>query len=322
MGEDRTPTLERFGEEVRAGLTASPKTLPCAWFYDEVGSLLFEEICDQPEYYPTRAEEEILRSRAGEIAEVVSSLEGEFSLVELGSGSSVKTRHLIEAFLARGDGLRYVPVDISRSMLEESARRLVADYPSLRVAGVAAEYGAGLKMVRERFQGRELVLWLGSNVGNLERREAVGFLGDLRRGLGEDDRFLMGVDLRKDPEVLEAAYDDAAGVSARFNLNLLARINRELGGHFDLATFAHRAPWIEEEGRIEMHLESLVDQTVAIDALGIEVSFQAGETIHTENSTKYSLEEIDGLAAASGFEVQRRWLDSGERFALQLLRPR
>jgi dimethylhistidine N-methyltransferase len=318
LGEGRELTLERFAAETLAGLTAGPKTLPCAYLYDATGSRLFEEICALPEYYPTRAEEEILRENAAAIA---ADLPAGVSVVELGSGSATKTRHLLEALLLRADGLRYVPVDISRSMLEQSSRDLLAQYPTLQVLGVAAEYSDGLRVVRREVEGPEVVLWLGSNVGNLDRADAIAFLADVRADLDPDDRFLLGVDLRKDVLVLERAYDDAAGVTAAFNKNLLARINRELGGDFDLDAFAHRAPWNAEHGRMEMHLESLVDQTVRIDALELDVAFARGETIHTESSHKYSLAEIDQLAARAGFALADRWLDAERRFSLQLLRP-
>lgn len=308
-----------FASSVREGLASRPRWLSCRWLYDERGSRLFEAICEQPEYYPTRAELSILRERAGEIA---AALPAGGSLVELGSGSALKPRVLIEALLARDGALRYVPVDISRSMLEASSRELLEAYPALEILGVAAEYGDGLRELRRRVAGPKLVLWLGSNVGNFERPEAAAFLAELRGGLSRDDRLLLGVDLRKDKGVLERAYDDAAGVTAAFNLNLLERINRELGGDFELDGFRHRARYDECEGRVEMHLESLRDQRVRIAALGLELDFQAGETIHTENSYKYSPGEIDALAAAGGFEVEARWYDAERRFSLQTLRLR
>lgn len=308
-----------FASSVHEGLASRPRWLSCRWLYDERGSRLFEAICEQPEYYPTRAELAILRERAGEIA---AALPPGGSLVELGSGSALKTRVLIEALLARDGTLRYVPVDISRSMLEHSSRALLEAYPALEILGVAAEYGAGLRELRRRIAGPKLVLWLGSNVGNFERPEAAAFLDELREGLSRDDRLLLGVDLRKDARVLERAYDDAAGVTARFNLNLLERINRELAGTFDLAAFRHLARYDEPEGRVEMHLECLRDQRVRIGALGLELDFRRGETIHTENSYKYSPAEIDALAAVAGFELEARWFDPERRFSLQTLRPR
>ena len=311
--------IEDFASSVRAGLAQPPRSLSCRWLYDEQGSQLFEAICEQPEYYPTRAELSILRERSEEIA---AALPPGGSLVELGSGSALKTRVLIEALLARDGALCYVPVDISRSMLETSSRELLADYPELEIVGVAAEYRDGLRELRRRVEGPKLVLWLGSNVGNFERPAAAAFLAELREGFEAHDRLLIGVDLRKDKGVLERAYDDAAGVTAAFDLNLLARVNRELGGDFDLAGFRHDARYDELLGRVEMHLVSLRAQRVRIAALDLELDFAEGETIHTENSYKYSVDEVDALAAAGGFEVEARWFDAQRRFSLQALRPR
>ena len=334
-----------LAEEVRAGLTATPKRLPCRFFYDEHGSLLFEQICELPEYYVTRAEREILAAHAAEIVAQLPAVRASTELVELGSGSAAKTRLLIAALLRRQPALRYVPVDISRSALEESAGALLAAYPTLRVDAVAADYEAGLRYLAnlavltvpvagaQPGPGASIVgaaavaapprlfLWLGSNVGNLTRAEAAAFLRRVRDRMGPDDRLLIGIDLRKDRAVLEAAYDDARGVTARFNKNLLARINRELGGHFDLDAFEHRAIYDDAAGRIAMYLVSCREQTVAIDSLGVGVPFAAGEAIHTEDSYKYSSDEIEVLAADAGFTVERRWLDGGQRFSDNLLRP-
>src|SRR5919108_2369334 len=324
-----------FAHEVRAGLSAVPKRIPCRFFYDAEGSRLFEAICELPEYYVTRAEREILAAHADEIA---ASVPAETTLVELGSGSATKTRLLIEALLRRQETLRYVPVDISRSALEASALELVAAYPRLTVNAVAAEYQDGLRYLYNLAALRaggagaataaapgtdmpKLVLWLGSNVGNLGRDEAAAFLRRVREAMGPRDHLLIGIDRRKDRAVLEPAYDDAQGVTARFNKNLLARINRELGGHFDLDAFDHRATYGEAEGRIVMELVSRRAQAVPIDALGIEVPFAAGEAIHTEDSYKYADKEIGALAAAAGFAVERQWYDAHRRFTDALLRP-
>jgi L-histidine Nalpha-methyltransferase len=307
-----------FAVDVRAGLTAARKRLSCRWLYDDIGSALFEHICDTPEYYLTRAEQSILDARADEIARAVAP---NAALVELGSGSARKTRVLIAAMIRRQGRLRYVPIDISRSMLEQSSRELAEDHAALEITAIAAEYRAGLRILRRERAQAKLVLWLGSNVGNFTRAEAARFLRGVRATLGARDRFLLGVDLRKSRAMLEAAYDDAAGVTARFNLNLLARINRELGGHFDLDGFTHRARWNERLGCMHMHLRSERAQTVAIDDLGLRVRFGAGETIFTESSYKYSLDELGRLARAGGFAVERRWLDDERRFALSLLAP-
>lgn len=316
LAKDSEPLAAEFAEAVREGLTGTPKRVPCRFFYDEEGSRLFEAICHLLEYDLTRVEGAILAARAPEI---VAAVPGLATLAELGSGSAVKTRLLIEAILARRPTLRYVPVDISLSALEASAVGLLEDYPGLTITAYACEYAEGIARLARENGGAKLVLWLGSNVGNLERDAAAAFLRKLAGALAPIDRVLMGVDLRKDRRSLERAYDDAAGVTAQFNKNLLVRINRELGGHFDLARFKHRALYREDVGRVEMHLVSTRRQTVAIDRLGIEVPFEKGESIHTESSYKYSLPEIDALARASGMDVRARWLDERSRFSVNLL---
>ncbi len=308
-----------FAAEVRAGLAASPKRLPCRFFYDREGSLLFEAICELPEYYLTRAEEEILREH---VAELAAQFPEGVALLELGSGSAAKTRILLEEFLRRQKTLRYVPVDIARSILEESSRALLRDYPGLEIRAIVGEYEAALSHLNADAGRRKLILWLGSNIGNMDREEAAHFLRRLREQMTGEDRLLVAVDLRKDRRVLEAAYDDAQGVTARFNRNILARINRELGGCFDLSRFEHRAVYDEEAGRVEMYLVSTAAQRVRIAALNWEAGFAAGEAIHTENSYKYSRAEIGEVAAAAGLGVERQWLDRESRYSLNLLAPK
>jgi L-histidine N-alpha-methyltransferase len=307
-----------FAEDVRHGLTVSPKFLFPKYFYDELGSLLFEAITALPEYYPTRTEAEILRDHAPEI---VSALGGPVWLLELGSGDGQKTRLLIEALLARQGKLEYVPVDISESAVETSSRSLLFSYPALRITGYVGEYHRALRKIREErvAPGRTLVLFLGSTLGNLDPEERLTLVRDVRSLLDPGEGFLLGVDLKKSEDVLIPAYDDGLGVTAAFNLNLLVRINRELGGEFDPHAFRHRAIYDQVIGRVEMHLESRRDQTVAIRDLGIEVSFAAGETIHTESSYKFDREQIAGLAKETGFELRQVWTDSQERFASNLL---
>jgi dimethylhistidine N-methyltransferase len=318
-GEGAAAQTADFASDVRAGLLATPKSLPCRWFYDAEGSRLFEEICELPEYDVTRTEQAILEKHAGDIAAAVPP---GVTLVELGSGNSHKTRLLIEELLRRSGGLVYVPIDISRPALELAGADLVARYPALEVRAIAAEYHAGLRHLGDLGRpGARLLLWLGSNVGNFDRDGAARFLARLHPALGPSDALLIGIDLRKDPKTLVAAYDDSQGVTALFNLNLLARINRELGGSIDLDGFRHLATYDERLGRIQMHLVSTRRQTAVIKRLGISIDFDDGERIHTEDSWKYSLAEIDTLARASGFRVAARWTDSRHHFAESLLMP-
>src|SRR5579864_431312 len=249
-----------FGSDVRSGMTAQPKYLSCRYFYDREGSRLFEAICELPEYYLTRAETEILQNHAREIASV---FKGDVTVIELGSGNAVKTRLLLET-LVPGRRVRYVPIDICRPVLEQSAADLLQRFPSLEIVAVSAEYDEALRHLQGESERPRLILWLGSNIGNFKRQEAAKFLRRIRNTMTPADRVLVGVDLRKDRAVLEAAYDDAAGVTAAFNLNLLARINHELNGNFDLCAFQHRAIYNQDLGRIEMHLVSTRDQRVTI----------------------------------------------------------
>ncbi len=307
-----------LAREVRTGLCAARKRLPCRFFYDELGSLIFEEICATPEYYLTRAEDEILEQNA---AAIVGAVPPGATLVELGSGSARKTRRLLEAHVARGGSPAFAMVDISSAALRASAADLRAAFPDTIVLGVAAEYRDGIELLAAEKREPWLVLWLGSNVGNLDRTEAARFLAGICARLRSGDRFLLGVDRRKDAGVLERAYDDAAGVTARFNQNLLARINAELGGRFDPDAFRHVALYDERAGRIEMHLESLRDQVVRIELLDLDVRFAARERIHTEDSYKYSDPEVEELARASGFVVERAFTDARGQFLSVLLAP-
>jgi L-histidine Nalpha-methyltransferase len=308
-----------FSEDTRRGLTASPKVLFPKYFYDALGSRLFEAICELPEYYVTRAEAEIFQRHANEIA---GSLDGPLRLLELGSGDARKTRLLIEALVARQGGLEYLPIDVSRSAMVQSAERLLHAFPELTVTAFVADYHAGLRAVRgERVPPgvRTLALFLGSTIGNLDPGDRIALLREIRAVLRPGDGLLLGTDLRKPERVVLPAYDDALGVTAAFNLNLLSRINRELGGGFDLGSFRHRARWNQELGRIEMHLESLREQTVFIQSLGLEVRFAAGETIHTESSYKFEPAQVEEMAQAGGFALRRTWTDRGGRFASNLL---
>jgi len=303
--------------DVRRGLSGSPKWLPPKHLYEGRGSELFDQICDTPEYYPTRTERGLLADRAAEILEAAGRPD---TLVELGSGAARKTRILLEGILSRSGSATYVPVDVSESMLTASAERLLEDYPGLRVHGVVADYDRHLDRLPRL--GRRLVAFLGGTLGNFEPVAAVTFLGTIGRGLGEDDRFLVGMDLVKDVHTLEAAYDDAQGVTAAFNLNVLQVINDQLAGRFDLDRFEHLARFDVPKAQIEMHLRSKVAQTVRIEALEMDVSFEAGETIHTEVSRKFTEASARSMFAEAGLDVERWWTPANGWFALALARRR
>ena len=308
----------RIAEIVSSGLSRPQKSLPCHLFYDKRGSQLFEDICALPEYYLTRSEREILEAHAEEIA---AQFGGRPMLAELGSGSSAKTQVLIEAFLRRHGRLRYAPIDISPTILEESALVLLDRYDTLEIIAIAAEYRRGLEKIDRQANRNKLILWLGSSVGNFSRKDAGQFLRGVHGHMSADDRLLVGVDLRKSAAILEPAYDDQAGVTAEFNKNILRRLNRELQANFDVNAFAHRAVYVETEGRVEMHLVSERAQCATIGTSGETFQFEAGETIHTENSYKYSFEEMNELARLSGFHPKKRWTDSADLFGLNLWAP-
>jgi dimethylhistidine N-methyltransferase len=305
-----------LAEDVRRGLASKPKRFLPKYFYDELGSKLFDAICMLPEYYLTRAENEVLEQYSDEI---VASVEGETTLLEMGSGSASKTRLIIEALLRKQDELLFIPVDISATALDSSSRILLQSYPQLKIDAYAADYFAGLAELGKTQRDRTLALFLGSNISNFDLEEALKFLRALRVVLKEGDALLLGADLKKEKTILEAAYNDALGVTAAFNLNVLARINRELGSNFDLRAFQHRAVYNEQVGRVEIYIESLREQTVTIGELGMEVQFGAGEQIHTENSYKYDLAGIAKLASETGFALTRTWLDKGQQFSSNLL---
>lgn len=304
-----------FANAVHRGLTANPRFLASKFFYDALGSYLFEAICLLPEYYLTRAESEILSRYSPEI---VAQIAGRIGLVELGSGSAVKSRYLIRALLERQEALHYQPIDISRTMLAESSAALLSDFPGLSITGIAGDYTANFELTELPEGERRLALFLGSNIGNYDSSDARGLIRRLRTSLSAGDALLIGADLRKDRVVLEAAYDDALGVTAAFNLNMLRRINVELAAEFDPRKFRHRAIWNDRAGRMEMYLESRESQSVRIETLGLQVDFAAGEMIHTENSYKYRLEDLASLASDTGFRVSRSWFDEKRQFSCNL----
>jgi dimethylhistidine N-methyltransferase/ergothioneine biosynthesis protein EgtC len=301
--------------DVLDGLTAPAKSLPPKWFYDARGSELFEEITHLPEYYPTRAEQEILTRHAAEIAAKTRAA----TLIELGSGSSRKTRLLLDALTAAGTLVRYAPLDVSDSALVQAGEALCRDYPTLRVAATVTDFEHELALADE--PGPRLLGFLGSTLGNLDRDQRAAFYGVLRRALSADDTLLLGVDLVKDPDVLVAAYDDGQGITAAFDKNVLQVLNRELAADFDPDAFDHRAVWNAAEERIEMHLRSRVEQAVKVPALDLSVDFAAGEDLRTEISVKFRRETLTAELADAGFTVRHWWTDRLERFALLLAVP-
>ncbi len=324
VGED----VEQMVEDVRAGLLAVPKDLSPwpKYFYDEKGSELFEEITALPEYYQTRTELSILQEKAPEIVARTGCRE----LVELGSGSSSKTRVLLDAMVSRSGSTsepgpdRYVPFDVSESALEGSAKRLTEEYPTLEISGFVGDFDRSLESLlaypRAGAAGR-IVVFLGGTIGNFTPERRRAFLERLRVGLEKGDYLLVGVDLIKDTSLLEAAYDDAAGVTARFNKNLLNVLNRKLGGKFDPELFIHRATFNRDESRVEMWLDSTVEQEVPVSALDLEVPFEAGEGMRTEISNKFTRESIAGAFDESGLRLLDLYTDDGDLFGLALGEP-
>ncbi|MGY1594023.1 L-histidine N(alpha)-methyltransferase [Geodermatophilus sp. SYSU D00708] len=298
-----------------AGLTATPKSLPPRWFYDARGSELFDEITRLPEYYPTRAERAILTASAGEIA----AASGADVLVELGSGTSEKTRLLLTALREAGTLRRFVPCDVDPSVLRAAGAAIEAEYPGVEVAAVVGDFTRHLSELPR--SGRRLVAFLGSTIGNLEPGPRAQFLAELAGTLAPGDSFLLGTDLVKDPDRLVRAYDDAAGVTAEFNRNVLRVLDRELGADFDPAAFEHVAVWDAGNEWIEMRLRSRVDQVVRVAALDLDVRFAAGEEMRTEVSAKFRRDGVTRELAAAGLAVTHWWTDPDGDFALSLSVP-
>ncbi len=306
---------EALAADVRAGLSGTPKTLPPKWLYDDAGSELFEQITRLDEYYPTRREREILMAHAGDIAGASRAA----TLVELGSGSSEKTRLLLDALADAGSLERYVPVDVSDGALIAAAEAITDDYPDLDVHGVVADFEAHLELLPA--DPRRLVVFLGGTIGNFEPGPRARFLAAVADTLRPGDAFLLGTDLVKDAGRLVRAYDDAAGVTAAFDRNVLYVVNRELGGDFDPAAFEHVALWDADEQWIEMRLRSLREQTVHVKALDLEVSFAEGEELRTEISAKFTRERVEREFAAAGLRHAAWWTDPAGDFALSLALP-
>jgi len=305
---------DQLTADVLQGLRKSPKELSPVWFYDELGSFLFDSICELPEYYVTRTELGIMQKHAAEMAQYIGS---NAALIEYGSGTSVKTRLLLDKIEVP---LAYVPVDIAREHLLDAAATLARDYPSLSIYPVCADFTQPFALPRQVAQASKRVVYFpGSTLGNFEIAEARRLLTSMRQMIGNDGAVLIGIDLQKDPQVLQRAYDDAAGVTAEFNLNSLRHINRELGATFNLGAFEHCAIWVPEQGRIEMRLVSTRDQVVDLGSEQVQIA--RGEYIRTECCHKYTLEGFSNLAASAGLAVTRVWQDAEKKFSVQLLEP-
>ncbi len=308
-------TARALRADAEAALTGRPKRLPPKWFYDEHGSILFDRITRLPEYYLTRAERQILNARAEEIAR----LTGARTLVELGSGTSAKTRLLLDALTAAGTLKQYAPVDVSGTTLDRAAEAICRDYPGLRVAATVADFETDLPLPEP---GPRLVAFLGSTIGNLGTEERAAFLTRLRSALtGDGDALLLGVDLVKDPATLIRAYDDDQGVTAAFDKNVLRVLNRELDARFDLGAFDHKAVWNAEAERIEMRLRARVAHSVDVPALGLTADFARGEDLRTEISVKFRREPLTEELTRAAFTVPHWWTDPQSRFALLLATP-
>jgi L-histidine N-alpha-methyltransferase len=310
QSSDLQSVRDRFAADVREGLSASPKRLNCKYLYDERGAALFEQICTLDEYYPTRTEVRIMRRHAREMAAAIGP---QVVLVELGSGSAEKTRLLLDHMPG---AVGYIPIDIAQEQLFAVAEAIAGDYPHLAVEPVCADFSSGDFTLPKRPSARSVIYFPGSTIGNFEPVETLALLERLRRIAGPGGGLLIGVDLKKDPGILHAAYNDAAGVTAAFNLNLLHRINRDLAGTFATESFAHYAFYNPRPGRIEMHLLSRRRQVVS--AAGERFEFRSGESILTEASYKHEPHEFARLAATAGFELHHTWTDEKRWFAVQL----
>lgn len=310
--QDLSPSVTHMCDEVLRGLGAPQKWISPMYLYDERGSHLFDRICELPEYYPTRTERSILRAHSAEIS---AALGTDLMLVEPGSGNGEKASLLLRSL---HDPVAFIPVEISREHLWQSANAINDAFPDLEVLPVCADFSQPFELPEpSRTAARAAVFFPGSTIGNFRPRTAARLLANFGGVAGDGGALLVGVDLRKDPAVLERAYDDAAGVTAEFNLNLLRRLNRELGADFDLGAFTHRAVWNDADSRIEMHLVSTREQSVRIGKQ--DIAFRAGEYIHTESSYKYTLEAFAELAREAGLRVSRVWMDAERLFSVQLL---
>ncbi|MBH8561588.1 L-histidine N(alpha)-methyltransferase [Nostoc sp. CENA67] len=306
--------LNNDGGDVIQGLTKTPKSLPPKYFYDDRGSQLFEEICQLSEYYPTRTEAWILSQYANEIAQLTGSCE----LVELGSGSSTKTRLLLDAYQQNTDDCRYLPIDISGGILKSSVLQLQQQYPDFSIQGLLGTYEQALEHLRSNSLRSRLIFFLGSSIGNFTPQECDNFLGQIAHALKPGDYFLLGIDLQKPKEILEPAYNDSQGVTAAFNLNMLSHLNWRFQGNFNPNFFTHQAIYNQADAQIEMYLHCQENHLVSLDILNFKVSFQAGESILTEISRKFDLAIMQKQLAAQGLKTLQTWTDPRHWFGLIL----
>ncbi len=304
-----------FAEEISSSLNRNSKFITPKFFYDKKGSDLFEKICTLPEYYPTRTEISILKNLQTELP---SFIDDSFRLVELGSGSSVKTRLVLDIFTKMQQTTEYFPIDISE-ILTESSEQLLQDYDNLRITGIIDTYEGGLEFLKNYDDKNNLILFLGSSFGNFSPADGKIFLEKINSTMKSGDLFLIGLDLVKDSQILESAYDDTQGVTAEFNLNVLSRINDELDADFNLNNFSHYSTYNKEDQRIEMYLKSLVNQSVIISKSNLSLNLEKDELIHTEYSHKYTLDQIKTLLESTGFKINHTWLDENTHFSLTLV---
>jgi L-histidine Nalpha-methyltransferase len=310
----KASTTEREGQDVIAGLSASAKSLPPKYFYDEQGSQLFEQICELPEYYPTRTETAILKAFGSAIAHITGPCE----IAELGSGSATKTRLLLNAYQTAGHRLHYLPIDVSNTMLIETADKLLSEYPTLSIYAIASTYEPALKALPQKQLTTRMIAFIGSTIGNLQPHECEAFLACISATLASGDYFLLGLDLQKEPAILEAAYNDAQGVTAKFNLNMLRHLNRQFEGDFNLNQFTHFAKYNKQLNQIEMYLESLTAQTVRLKGLDLTVEFEKGDRILSEISRKFNLDEMVQSLSSHSLNVVETFTDSNRWFGMIL----
>lgn len=307
-------TVQTFAEDISSSLNGDLKSISPKYFYDDKGSLLFEKICDLPEYYLTRTELKILNQIQNDLK---SYLTEDMRLVELGSGSSVKTRLILDVLNQIQSKIEYFPIDIS-DIIKDGCQQLLDDYEKLHVTGIIDTYHGGLEFIKNFDDTPNLIAFLGSSFGNFSEHDGKNFLKTINSSMKDSDYFLIGLDLVKEKQILENAYDDAQGITAQFNLNVLSRINEELDANFDLKNFSHHAVFNEVDQRIEMYLKSSSNHSVKIPKSNLEINFQEGELIHTEHSHKYTIPQIEKMLDDSGFEINRIWQDDNRHYSLIL----